>query len=117
MRLTPFLRLAQSPALLESLTIPAQAVPAAKSASNLPYLVSRTKSNRIPVYIRIGAGGSKKTTLIQRVEGDRMALRDEVREALGMGGADVVVNPTTGHVVVKGSHVPKLTEWLKNKGF
>ncbi|CAI4215561.1 unnamed protein product [Parascedosporium putredinis] len=82
-----------------------------------PYHVSRTKSNRLPVYIRTQAGGSKKSTLIRRVEGDGLALKADVQEALGVEKAEVTLNPVTGHVVVKGSHVPRITEWLKTRGF
>ncbi|KEZ38902.1 hypothetical protein SAPIO_CDS10221 [Scedosporium apiospermum] len=107
----------------ESLTIPSSTTTATSSAAtsatttSTPYLVSRTKSNRLPVYLRIQAGGSKRTTLIRRIDGDALALKADVQEALGVDKADVSLNPVTGHVVVKGSHVPSITEWLKTKGF
>lgn len=95
---TALLRLRSTRALFETLTIPA---PPQATASATPYIVSRTRSNRLPVYLRTQAGGSKISTLIRRVEGDPLALRDEVRGVVGLEGKDVVVNPTTGHVVIK----------------
>lgn len=95
---TALLRLRSTRPLLETLIIPAPPRPAASATA---YLVSRTRSNRLPVYLRTQAGGSKITTLIRRVEGDPLALRDEVKGLVGMEGRDVVVNPTTGHVVIK----------------
>lgn len=95
---TALLRLRHTRPLLETLTIPAPPQP---TASSTPYLVSRTRSNRLPVYLRTQAGGSKISTLIRRVEGDPLALRDEVRGVVGMEGKDVVVNPTTGHIIIK----------------
>ena len=98
----------------ESLTIPSSTTTATSSAAtsatttSTPYLVSRTKSNRLPVYLRIQAGGSKRTTLIRRIDGDALALKADVQEALGVDKADVSLNPVTGHVVVKVLHIPVL---------
>ena len=99
MRLTPLLRLRHTAPLLESLTIPAAPRPAAPT---LAYHVARTKSGGIPVYNRTRAGGSHKSTQIQKVHGDTAALRDEIRAILpAVAEEDVVVNPRTNHVVVK----------------
>ncbi|KAL2106881.1 hypothetical protein VUR80DRAFT_6077 [Thermomyces stellatus] len=115
MRLTPLLRLRQTSSLLETLVI--RAPPAPSAATSLPYHVSRTASNNFPVYKRIRAGGSHRSTQVRRVEGDPIRLRDDLRATLDVDADDVIVNPRTRHVIVKGDHMSQIKEFLKQKGF
>lgn len=77
--------------------------------TNLPYFVRRTPSNQLPVYLVTKAGGTKRQTKIQKIEGDLEALRSDLARALGVEtGApgekkspDVTINRLTGHIIVK----------------
>ena len=104
----------------------------------LPYLVSRTPSNNLPVYDEAKAAGSQKLTLIRKIQGDHKALMRDLREALSLPDGTVTLNPITHHVVVKvgpspfpqdsqavlmltvapqGRHTPAIKNWLMQLGF
>ncbi|PFH55631.1 hypothetical protein XA68_17914 [Ophiocordyceps unilateralis] len=53
-----------------------------------PWIIRRTHSNQLPVYLKKG----------RHTECARL-------------------NPTTGHLIFKGSHVEKVVQWLTDRGF
>lgn len=61
------------------------------------------------MYLVTKAGGTKRQTKIQKIEGDLEALRSDLARALGVEtGApgekkspDVTINRLTGHIIVK----------------
>ena len=73
--------------------------------TNLPYFVRRTPSNKLPVYLETKAGGTKRLTKIQKTEGDLEALKSDLAKALNLETsskkAEVTINSTTGHIIVK----------------
>ena len=75
--------------------------PALSALPQLRFHVARTPSNQLPVYQDSKRGGNLHQTLIRKISGDARALREDIREHLGLQDKDVVVNPVTGHVVVK----------------
>lgn len=75
--------------------------PAPSVLPQLRFHVARTPSNQLPVYQDSKRGGNLHQTLIRKISGDARALREDIREHLGLQDKDVVVNPVTGHVVVK----------------
>jgi large subunit ribosomal protein L49 len=44
-------------------------------------------------------------------------LRDELRELLGLKDKEAVINSTTGHIMIKGHHGPKIEHYLKQRAF
>lgn len=52
------------------------------SQSSIPYYVTRTKSNGLPVYLEAKAGGTKHLTLIRKISGDLAAFKDDLMAAL-----------------------------------
>ena len=95
-------------------------LPEDQSAPNLPYFITRTRSNELPVYTDLKRGGNLKLTLVRRVSGQVEALRDGLRESLGLLGKDrekVVVNGLTGQVVIKGMVRGEVVRFLRERRF
>lgn len=69
--------------------------------AQLPYIVRRTPSLMLPVYRRTRSGGTRKDTLIKKVEGDQSRFAREITGALKLNPRDVKLNPTTRHIEVK----------------
>lgn len=86
-------------------------------APNLPYFVTRTPSNHLPIYTLRKAGGNKLVTRVKKVDGKSDVLRDELRQLLGLADKEVVINRTTGHIMIKGHHGPKIEHFLKQRAF
>jgi large subunit ribosomal protein L49 len=56
-------------------------------------------------------GGNMKLTKLRRIEGDVTALRNDLREALGMDEKEVTINQLTRHIIVKVSCTSGLDAW------
>uniref|UniRef100_A0A8C8HT36 Large ribosomal subunit protein mL49 n=1 Tax=Oncorhynchus tshawytscha TaxID=74940 RepID=A0A8C8HT36_ONCTS len=69
----------------------------------LPYMIRRSRMHNVPVYTDL-THGSRKTTLVRKVEGDIWALEKDVNEV-------------TMTLRVKGHFDTELKEWLVEKGF
>jgi large subunit ribosomal protein L49 len=80
------------------------------------YHVARTSSKNYPVYTDYKRGGNLHITTIRKITGDLSALRDELRVFLNKKNEEVRINALTQHVIVKGHHVPQITEFLKARG-
>uniref|UniRef100_A0A6S8X8U7 Large ribosomal subunit protein mL49 n=1 Tax=Ditylum brightwellii TaxID=49249 RepID=A0A6S8X8U7_9STRA len=90
-----------------------------------PFKVERTKNKPndaigfLPVYSKVRIGGTKKTTVIKRVTGDRDAFLTELRGTLGLPANDneVVRIRTGGAIEVNGNRTREVKEWLAGLGF
>lgn len=56
-----------------------------------------------------------KLTKLRRIEGDVKALRNDLREALGMEEKEVAINQLTRHIIVKGHKKPEIEKFLKER--
>lgn len=56
-------------------------------------------------------------TRVKKVDGKSEVLRDELRELLGLAEKEVVINRTTGHIMIKGHHVSKIEHHLRERAF
>ncbi|KAI3356962.1 hypothetical protein L3Q82_003352 [Scortum barcoo] len=93
--------------------------PPAEAPPALPYMVRRSRMHNIPVYSDL-THGSRKTTLVRKVEGDIWALEADVKQYLKeLTGRELPtqVNEVTGTLKVKGHYHTELKEWLASKGF
>ncbi|NP_001291156.1 39S ribosomal protein L49, mitochondrial [Esox lucius] len=93
--------------------------PPAEMPPALPYMIRRSRMHNIPVYTDL-THGSRKTTIIRKVEGDIWALEKDVKEFLQqLTGKDLPtqVNEVTMILRVKGHFDVELKEWLVKKGF
>ncbi|KAL1602838.1 54S ribosomal protein img2, mitochondrial [Paraconiothyrium brasiliense] len=80
------------------------------------YHVARSSSRNLPIYTDYKRGGNLHLTTVRKITGDLSALRDELRVFLNKKNEDVKINSLTQHVIVKGHHVPQITEYLKARG-
>ncbi|KAE8293041.1 39S ribosomal protein L49, mitochondrial [Larimichthys crocea] len=93
--------------------------PPADSPPPLPYVIRRSRMHNIPVYTDL-TNGSRKMTLIRKVEGDIWALEKDVKEFLKeVTGKELPtqVNEVTMTLKVKGHFDGELKQWLTSKGF
>lgn len=75
--------------------------------------------HNIPVYTEL-TNGSRRTTLVRKVEGDIWALEKDVKQYLmEVTGKELPtrVNEVTMTLRVKGHFEDELKEWLVRKGF
>uniref|UniRef100_UPI0037E7C2E9 large ribosomal subunit protein mL49 n=1 Tax=Semicossyphus pulcher TaxID=241346 RepID=UPI0037E7C2E9 len=93
--------------------------PPADSPPPLPYMIRRSRMHNIPVYTDL-THGSRKTTLVRKVEGDIWALEKDVKQFLKeVTGKELStqVNEVTMTLKVKGHFDVELKQWLASKGF
>ncbi len=93
--------------------------PPADSPPPLPYMIRRSRMHNIPVYTDL-TNGSRRTTLVRKVEGDIWALEKDVKQYLKeVTGRELPtqVNEVTMTLKVKGHFDTELKEWLASKGF
>ncbi|XP_040009957.1 mitochondrial ribosomal protein L49, partial [Xiphias gladius] len=93
--------------------------PPADSPPPLPYMIRRSRMHNIPVYTDL-THGSRRTTLVRKVEGDIWALEKDVKQYLEeVTGRELPtqVNEVTMTLKVKGHFDKELKEWLASKGF
>ncbi|KAK5863034.1 hypothetical protein PBY51_000095 [Eleginops maclovinus] len=93
--------------------------PPADTPPPLPYMIRRSRMHNIPVYTDL-THGSRKTTLVRKVEGDIWALEKDVKQYLKeVVGKELPtqVNEVTLTLKVKGHFDSELKQWLANQGF
>ncbi|KAF1973576.1 hypothetical protein BU23DRAFT_464401, partial [Bimuria novae-zelandiae CBS 107.79] len=97
----------------------AQPSPAQKFTIELPppkYHVARSSTRNLPIYSDYKRGGNLHLTTVRKITGDLSALRDELRVFLNKKNEDVKINSLTQQVIVKGHHVPQITQFLQARG-
>ncbi|KAI0892978.1 mitochondrial large subunit ribosomal protein-domain-containing protein [Annulohypoxylon nitens] len=84
---------------------------------SLPYFVGRNSLNSFSVYHKSKRGGNLKLTLLKRGEGDLMALKQDIKEALQLPRGDVTLNSVTRHIVIRGYKKSQVLTFLHALGF
>ena len=69
------------------------------------------------MYTDFKRGGNLKLTLVRKVAGDVEALRDQLRDGLGLLKERCVVNGVTRQVVIKGHMKPDVVNFLRQRKF
>lgn len=90
-------------------------VPPDPDRPDLGYMVKRSAFGNMPVYTDYRNGGTKKLTIIRRINGDIMKLETDLKESLGK--VYTHVDEMTGHITIRGLHTNRVTQWLYQKGF
>ncbi|TXT13558.1 hypothetical protein VHUM_00925 [Vanrija humicola] len=121
-------------ALLLARTVrPATAVASARASSaaaaplqpefKLKYIVERTASGELPVYSDFKNGGNART-IVRKVKGNVLALRQDLSDYLADGHIDpitkppkVIIKPTSQQIEVSGRWVAEVKGWLEMRGF
>jgi large subunit ribosomal protein L49 len=84
----------------------------------LPYHVSRTHRNNLPVYLQTRGHGTQKLTQVRKVSGDQQKLKADLMAALTLKEKDVFVKAPAMDVWIKGGfYKTEVNEFLKAKGF
>ncbi|KAL2356098.1 mitochondrial large subunit ribosomal protein-domain-containing protein [Cryomyces antarcticus] len=83
----------------------------------LPYHISRTPTNNLPIYHTAKRGGNLHETRIRKISGSVQALRDDLQKELGVQNKDCTINTLTGHIIVKGWHKGRVTQFLLERQF
>ena len=96
---------------------PVEPLSATQCAPNLPYFVTRTPSNELPIYTLRKRGGSLLQTRLKKLDGRLEVLRDELRSSLGLQEKEAVINQLTKHIILKGHHKPKVELFLRQRMF
>lgn len=91
--------------------------PIERTLEPLPYFVSRTGNNNLPVYQEYKAGGNKPQIRIRKVEGNLQFLKNQIEEAFQIGKGGVTVNPLAGHVIIKGRRRDEIIRFLSDLRF
>jgi hypothetical protein len=71
------------------------------SQTELPYHISRTPSQMLPVYHNSKAAGMQKFTMIKKVDGDKKVFIADLVAALSVPRENVKLNPVTGSINIK----------------
>lgn len=94
--------------------------------NELPFRIQRTgnKPNDaigfLPVYSSTRIGGTKRTTIIKKVSGDKELFVNELRAVLGIGQYDldsIRIRASGSTIEVKGNRVRDVKMWLAGLGF
>ncbi|KAM3824720.1 large ribosomal subunit protein mL49 [Vipera latastei] len=87
---------------------------------DLPYFVRRSRMHNVPVYKDTSHHGTRKITVIRKIEGDIWALENDVKSFLTeLSGQTPAtqVNENTCSIRVKGYFEEELKTWLMDRGF
>ncbi|KAI9793128.1 MAG: hypothetical protein M1835_007456 [Candelina submexicana] len=71
------------------------------TASPEPYIVHRTPSRQLPIYLDAKRGGNLHQTRIRKIEGNITELRNQLQQALQIPPKDIAVNQLTRHILIK----------------
>ncbi|KAF7191674.1 39S ribosomal protein L49, mitochondrial [Pseudocercospora fuligena] len=96
---------------------PVQPLADSQCAPNLPYYVSRSNFNSLPIYLLRKRGGNLKQTRIKNIDGDRLKMKLDLCKALNLPADKAAVNAVTGHIVVRGHWKPQVERFLRERKF
>ncbi|KAM3083301.1 54S ribosomal protein img2, mitochondrial [Clarireedia jacksonii] len=106
-----------APITTASMSTPVSASTKPATAPKQPYRVSRTPSNKLPVYLLNKAGGNLKQTRVRKIEGDVKVLRTQLQQALGLGEKEVTINQLTQQIIIRGHKKPEVVKFLVERHF
>lgn len=85
--------------------------------SKLPYHVSRTVSNSLPVYSEFKGNRSLRLTVVRKIAGDAVVLKNDLVQALGIDPKDAKVTQPAKHIWIKGRYNQEVMDYLLSKQF
>jgi large subunit ribosomal protein L49 len=83
------------------------------SPAGLPFSVLRTHTQGIPVYSDYKNGRTRVVTILRKIDGDAVSMREELQRVLG--GAKIALR--TGYIEIEGNRVQEVKTWLAGLGF
>eukprot|EP01112_Ceratiomyxa_fruticulosa_P017490 TRINITY_DN5459_c0_g1_i1.p1 TRINITY_DN5459_c0_g1~~TRINITY_DN5459_c0_g1_i1.p1 ORF type:complete len:162 (+),score=34.59 TRINITY_DN5459_c0_g1_i1:247-732(+) len=97
----------------DMLSKPAEYFQPLETSTKPPFSITRTASNRLPVYRGFLYQKSKIVTTVRRIEGDRQVFIQEIRKLLD----NPKIYKRAGSIEIVGDHVQPLTAWMSSLGF
>ncbi|PVZ96568.1 hypothetical protein BB558_002178 [Smittium angustum] len=98
-----------------SSTIKCQNINLVTPKDQLPYFIQRTQFKSLPIYTEFRNNGSRKLTMIRKVEGNIGLLKSELDKIFG--SENVVIKKINNSIVIKGICVREVRQFLTKKGF
>ncbi|XP_055692234.1 probable 39S ribosomal protein L49, mitochondrial [Lutzomyia longipalpis] len=89
-------------------------------AAQRDYFIARTRNHMIPVYLESKFRGSKKVTVVRKIEGDIWKLEEELRGVIEKAAGRKIIsriNEMSGQIEFTGAYVNIITEYLMDKGY
>ena len=83
------------------------------NTSNIPFMISRTHTNNLPVFADYNHDRAIKRTVIRHVQGDIVEFKKELSKIVS--NAHITIK--TGKIIVTGLHAAKIKLWLRKLGF
>ncbi|KAI1805854.1 mitochondrial large subunit ribosomal protein-domain-containing protein [Daldinia bambusicola] len=88
-----------------------------KEKAQLPYFVARNSLNNLGVYHKEKRGGNLRLTLVKGGEGNLLALKQDMKDALQLKDSDISVNNVTRQIVIRGHKKMQVFNFLHTMGF
>ncbi|KAI1469169.1 mitochondrial large subunit ribosomal protein-domain-containing protein [Daldinia caldariorum] len=85
--------------------------------AQLPYFVARNSLNNLGVYHKEKRGGNLRLTLVKGGEGNLMALKQDIKDALQLNDNEISVNNVTRQIVIRGHKKLQVFNFLHTMGF
>lgn len=89
----------------------------AEQLKDRAYAVRRTPFGQLPLYRDWKSGDTQILVRVKKVNGDKKVLAKELVDKVGIAQDRVSINPTTGHIHVKGDYFVKVRDYLLEQGF
>lgn len=116
-RLLPFETI---PKVTPKESYPSGWVPPKEEAVDHLYFIQRSKNHELPIYLNITYRGTRKISMIKRIEGDIWLMNDEIKAYLKKKNNRYIetrVHEAAKFIETKGDYVHDLREWALSKGF
>ncbi|PVV00594.1 hypothetical protein BB560_005020 [Smittium megazygosporum] len=85
------------------------------SLAPLRYHVNRTQFKSLPVYTEFRNNGTRKLTLVRRIEGDIEQLKSELEPIVGK--ENISMKKINNSLVIKGIFLREIRAYLQKRGF
>ncbi|XP_034175371.1 mitochondrial ribosomal protein L49 isoform X1 [Osmia lignaria lignaria] len=94
--------------------------PPVSNPGDYPYYIPRTKNYMQPIYLEITFRGTRRVTVLRKIQGDIWKLKSELTKYLHVNTnkpIGVRVNELIGEIRFRGDYVTLVKNWLDEKGF
>ncbi|KAI4487131.1 hypothetical protein M0802_012005 [Mischocyttarus mexicanus] len=94
--------------------------PPTAKPNDYPYFIRRSKNHMLPVYLNRYFRGTRRVTVIRRIEGDIWKLEEELKQLIKETKKRTTgsrINEMSGDIRFRGDFVSLVKQWLLDKGF
>ncbi|KAI0096284.1 mitochondrial large subunit ribosomal protein-domain-containing protein [Nemania sp. FL0031] len=91
--------------------------PEPNAQKQLPYFVHRNNLSNLSIYQKSKRGGNYKVTVVKNGEGDLIALKQDIKDALQLSNEEISINSVTKHIMIKGHKRDQVKNFFHTIGF